>query len=509
MIKKAAKYSLPFTIALAVLALTVGVATFFKHVQEQRDEIQNTFKSRNEIVRKFIDLQLDRVNVMSNLMHRSYVSGYNADNRLAFEFHEYPEFNTWELTTRSLSMAGLLTGNTELPLTDDVSREVQAAISLDSQINATLKFDSDIVWIYYQSARNFIYLAPYVSSNKFHYSTNIYKQPYWLNSLPNVNKERRMIIADPYLDEAGKGWIVTFAEPVYYKDTFLGITALDLSVSILNKLIGVGHAAGKSLLLSENSKLITNQTGFNAENILGPLIKNKLIHWHDDKQGNLWLSNPVVKDELWLVHQVSKKELYLAAARESTATWLMILMLALVSSLGWKLKNALEEVTRITHIDPLTQALNRRGFYEQFTNVVALARRKSQSIAILIMDIDYFKKINDQYGHAVGDSVLKQLGTYLIACKRPTDLICRWGGEEFVIVIALDKNDKPLNAAERIREEAQRSKIDMTDTYITLSGGLVVLQEGEDIDSAIKRADLMLYQAKKNGRNQIVSDIGG
>ena len=506
MIRKAKKYSGPITIVLSVLALAVGIGTFIKHVQELRNEIENTFKSRSELVQKFIDLQRDRVTVMSSLMTQKYAADH-VDNDVAFEFHEYPQLKAWELTTRSLSTAGSITGNAQLPLSDDIRKEMHAALNLDPQINAAFKFDSDIAWIYYQSSNHFIYLAPHVSINQFHFTPHIYKQRYWLESLPEVNKERRMILAGPYRDEGGKGWVITFAEPVYYRDTFLGITALDLRVATLNKLIGVGHATGESMMISENSRLMADEHGFDSEQFLRPPVSNKLIDWHEDKHGNMWLSNPVVKDELWLVHRVTRSELYRAAARESTATWLMILMLGIVTGLGWKLKSALEEVTRITHIDPLTQALNRRGFYEQLETSLALARRNSLSVAVLIMDIDFFKKINDNYGHAVGDSVLKQLGAYLLGAKRPSDLVCRWGGEEFVIVMLLNKDDKPMNAAERMRQEAQRTRIDVADKSINLSGGLVIMQENEDIDSAIKRADLLLYNAKENGRNQIIANV--
>lgn len=505
MIKKAKKYSLPITIVLSLLALMVGVGTFIKHVEELRVEVENTFKARNKLVQKFIDLQRDRVSVMSNLMTGKYAENATG-NGVVFEFREYPELNVWELTTRSLSTAGSITGNTQLPLPDNVSKEIDAALSLDAQMNAALKFHADIAWIYYQSANNFVYLAPHAPVSQFHFTQQVYKQRYWLEALPGVNEERRMILAGPYQDEGGKGWIITFAEPVYYRDTFLGIAALDLRTDTLNKLIAVGHATGETMLISENSRLMAKEHGFGTEQFLRPPLSSKLIDWHKDKNGNMWLSTPVVKDELWMVHHITPSELYKAAARESMATWLMILMLGIVTTLGWKLKGALEEVTRITHIDPLTQALNRRGFYEKLEASLALARRNKLSVAVLIMDIDYFKKINDSYGHAVGDSVLKQLGSYLLAAKRPFDLVCRWGGEEFVVVMLLDKNDQAINAAERMRQEAQRTRIEVAYKTINMSGGLVMMQENEDIDKALSRADLLLYQAKESGRNRIVAD---
>lgn len=208
-----------------------------------------------------------------------------------------------------------------------------------------------------------------------------------------------------------------------------------------------------------------------------------------------------------MIHRVTLSELYQAAAHKSMATWLLMLLLGIVTFLLWKLKNTLDALSLITYTDPLTQTLNRRGFFVKLETLLAFAKRNNFPVAVLILDIDFFKKINDTYSHAVGDSVLSQLGTYLLGTKRTYDLVCRWGGEEFVVAILLDKEDKPIQAAERLRQQAHRIKIDGATETVKLSGGLVIMQENENIDNAIKRADTMLYKAKESGRNRIMTDI--
>ncbi len=122
------------------------------------------------------------------------------------------------------------------------------------------------------------------------------------------------------------------------------------------------------------------------------------------------------------------------------------------------------------------------------------------------MDIDHFKAVNDTYGHAIGDQVLRQAAHYMLKSARPFDLICRWGGEEFVVLMLLEDVDSATGVAERMRQQAQRARF-AEHRQVTLSGGLVLLNEGESLDMAIRRADALLYQAKQQGRNRIVSDL--
>lgn len=501
MVTKTNKYSIPVTVLLIFIALAVGIGTYLGRLREIRQQIDFTFSSRNDLVQNFINLQRDRVSVMGRLFADKYAR-ISAEEPFNFEIQLAPNKQYWLLVTPSYLSEGAVTGNASLPLSFEIKKEISAAFAIDPQIKAAFNFDPDIVWVYYQSANHFIYLAP-GPIDQFRFNTDIYKARYWLESLPEVNKARRMILAGPYKDSAGRGWVITFAEPVYYKDQFLGVTALDLSVDTLNNLIRTGSAAGESMLVSKHDRLMAAEHGslsaFDAS-----MPKDQLRSKHD---GYFFLSRPIVDDEIWLIHKVKISEIYLSAAKNSLGTWLIIVMLAIVVILGWKLKYALDEVTRITHIDPLTQTLNRRGFYAQFAVLTNIAKRRNFKIAILVLDIDHFKKINDVYGHHVGDQVLKTLGTRLMDATRPYDLVCRWGGEEFVIAILLEEHDHARQVADRIVAEAHKVEVESALQPITTSGGLVVIQKEESIAEAIQRADTLLYQAKNNGRNQLLADI--
>lgn len=492
---------------LSTLSLLAGTATFLHSLNMLRQEVENTFHSRAALIGTFVALHRDQVAVMRNLLVDNYrAPAVRAD--LPQRLRERPEYRVWELEDTQGQFAGRLSGNAALPLSEAQLLEVQAALTLDAQMRPALEFHEAVVWLYYLSASGFIYMAPDSPLGNFHFTPELYRRDYWRESAPALNPQRRMILDGPYQDAAGQGWIFTFAQPVYAGERFLGVVALDLRLDTLQQLVVLGEAAGETMLVSENAHLIARPGGFEPGTHLRPPLGDRPVDWHADEQGNHWLSAPVVADELWAVHRLEPHTLLWAAVRESAPTWLLILMLGLLCLFAWRLMGALAQMTRMTHVDPLTQTLNRRGFYEKAGVALALAARKRLVPAVLLMDIDHFKTINDSYGHAVGDSVLKQLGGHLRKACRPFDLVCRWGGEEFVIVLLLDAPAQARQSAERMREAAQRTRIQPGDRPVTLSGGLVLLGEGESLDQAIKRADQWLYSAKANGRNHIEHDPG-
>lgn len=226
----------------------------------------------------------------------------------------------------------------------------------------------------------------------------------------------------------------------------------------------------------------------------------------DSSSGVHWLGKPMLGGQLWLLHHISESQLHWLAIQQSSSTWMLIGLALLLYGLAWRLFFALRRMTRLMQTDPLTKTLNRRGFYDKAAGIQALGARQQGHLALLLMDIDHFKAVNDTYGHAVGDQVLRQAAHYMLKSARPFDLICRWGGEEFLVLMLLDEAESASSVAERMRQQAQRARF-AGDRQVTLSGGLVMLGTRESLDQAIRRADQLLYEAKQQGRNRIVSDL--
>ena len=160
---------------------------------------------------------------------------------------------------------------------------------------------------------------------------------------------------------------------------------------------------------------------------------------------------------------------------------------------------------REAQVDQLTGLKNRRGFYEYYIDKVENAESDRQ-IGIVICDIDFFKKVNDTYGHNAGDAVLIHVADILQSNLRSEDEVVRWGGEEFVFLLA-DKNlEETALFAEDVRKQVEASVCEYADLQIkiTMSFGVEELTRERTLDENIKRADDKLYIAKQSGRNKVV-----
>jgi diguanylate cyclase (GGDEF)-like protein len=154
-------------------------------------------------------------------------------------------------------------------------------------------------------------------------------------------------------------------------------------------------------------------------------------------------------------------------------------------------------------LDPLTCVLNRRGFADIYAKERAQLRRAARGMTLLSIDLDFFKQINDQYGHAMGDRVLVHVATTVGKTLRESDHMARFGGEEFVVLLPDTGVERAIGAAERIRVALRGPHPEGMPAY-TVSIGVACQQSAaEDLDGLLMRADAALYRAKANGRDRI------
>ena len=167
-----------------------------------------------------------------------------------------------------------------------------------------------------------------------------------------------------------------------------------------------------------------------------------------------------------------------------------------------------EELHRLATLDPLTECLNRRAFFDKFDGLFKYAVEENLQLSCLMLDIDHFKVINDTFGHAVGDLAIKEFANVIRANTRNDDLIGRYGGEEFCVVLPTLEFEKANLAAERLREAVENIEIESEEGPVkfTTSIGLSMLKDDVDSPSMlVSQADQALYSAKKNGRNRCIS----
>jgi diguanylate cyclase (GGDEF)-like protein len=206
------------------------------------------------------------------------------------------------------------------------------------------------------------------------------------------------------------------------------------------------------------------------------------------------------------LHELSAEVLSTLRAFNLAATFALLFYL---SNLYMRLVSKAEKQLRIlATTDPLTQLLNRRSFLEVADSELIQRKRHLAPLAFVLADIDHFKSINDQHGHAVGDAVLKAVSQVLSQAVREQDSVARWGGEEFLILMPNATLEAASMVAERLREKVSAVEVTVGSQTIKVSMtfGVSSHRLEEPVDGPVNRADNALYQGKARGRNQVVAE---
>ena len=173
------------------------------------------------------------------------------------------------------------------------------------------------------------------------------------------------------------------------------------------------------------------------------------------------------------------------------------------------LAEKLEQSQAQALVDPLTKVLNRAAYNMRIGQMVQEYKRYKEEWALLTLDIDHFKKFNDEFGHQLGDNVLKSVAGTVKNCIRVSDRVFRYGGEEFVVLLGRINSEIATHLAEKICQTVERSYFVHGDKKlkVTVSIGGAIIDADDDELSIFERADKAMYQAKNNGRNQVVMDL--
>lgn len=240
------------------------------------------------------------------------------------------------------------------------------------------------------------------------------------------------------------------------------------------------------------------------------LSKNVLSY--DPKLDNFSLTPTDKSDEVGVIHNAIISMVTKINSHAHTLDEINHSLEEKVKERTQELEEANKKLLLLSSIDPLTQISNRRHFESYLQEIWALCIRKNLSISIIMCDIDYFKNVNDKYGHQVGDEVLKGIAlTLKNSLRRSTDCIARYGGEEFVILMFDTEIDDAMKICKTMQQKSRN-----IDGYVfqniktepvTLSFGVstTVPNKDSDYENLIKSADKALYKAKEKGRNCIVS----
>ena len=197
--------------------------------------------------------------------------------------------------------------------------------------------------------------------------------------------------------------------------------------------------------------------------------------------------------------------LRVAPVKDSDGELVVAVEMCSDSSPRYEVRQRLEQLQKQALYDPLTGLANRRCVDIKLLSRLEEMNRYGWPFGVLFIDIDHFKRINDSFGHDIGDKVLVMVARTLLNTLRPFDILGRWGGEEFVAVVANVDEKKLASIADRLRLLVEQSSFTLRDETIavTVSIGATLAREGDSIGSLLKRADRLMFQSKKAGRNRI------
>jgi diguanylate cyclase (GGDEF)-like protein len=193
-------------------------------------------------------------------------------------------------------------------------------------------------------------------------------------------------------------------------------------------------------------------------------------------------------------HSVASLQLLIAIAVSS---------ILVIGTLLWQQQELLDAAVDEANHDQLTGLLNRRSVIPAMKRELARFERYRSPLSVIIFDIDLFKQVNDVYGHAEGDRVLRELAQLTVSDLRDSDLMARWGGEEFVVVLPGVGATQAASRAERLRAHVEETRLLGKNNELTISLGVAEAQPGYTIDDLVRAADSALYVAKEAGRNRV------
>ena len=346
----------------------------------------------------------------------------------------------------------------------------------------------------------------------------------WYFRVKDLHKDYETNV-DPDLANGDESTVFINYRVLDYSGNFIGATGVGLTLENVQEKINFYESKYNSKVYFTNSEGIVTLAGANASNLgesiqtssgIGQLAEQILVSttqkqrldYHSEEGARIQVNARFVEELNWhLILEYDESavvgplksilKVNLIAGGLATLIVLAIMLPALRSYLG-KLK-------KTASTDILTGLLNRQGLSALANNGFNSKAQDYHDSSVIYFDIDNFKSINDTYGHAAGDVVLRTVAKCARSVLREKDLIGRWGGEEFVVVLANSKIDYAKNIAERIRLAIAQHNYDSMDKPVTVSIGVTERFEYESLDQMLHHADTALYAAKNQGKNRVVT----
>ncbi|MEK1906713.1 MAG: sensor domain-containing diguanylate cyclase [Pseudomonas sp.] len=314
-----------------------------------------------------------------------------------------------------------------------------------------------------------------------------------------------------------------------YQGNFIGVTGVGLTVDAVVKLIDdyqqryersvyFVDQGGKVVLTGASGGPLGARAGQSLNDVPGlqgllhklPKPQSGSYEYQEHGRGH-FLNVRYIPELEWYLFVDKHEESALADIRHILYFNLLVCLLVSVIVLAvvyLATQRYQQHIAALATTDVLTGLSNRRGFNLLAQQAVLEAQRERSPLSALLIDLDHFKQLNDTHGHLAGDEVLRGFAKHLQSNLRQSDIICRWGGEEFILLLKDTGSSTARQLAEKIREQTENSRFPFAgvNLQVTTSIGLTELHDADSLDRLIARADHALYRAKQSGRNRVCEE---
>lgn len=522
------------SIFLMIIVISITVMYLGNYGVIVRD-FENSSHNMEVQINRYLELSRTFIDLMTTYGNEYFAQNKDIDSEL-YSLIAYDNNNeSFNLDavfgSRYENTVGNLTGTGRIPEKGINRDEMNLALKYNDFFNDFYERLEGVVWLYYISDNDFINVYPWISSKNFKYRDSLKEKDYYHMVIPQNDPQRRALWTSAHIDEAGKGSIVTLASPIYNSGNFMGAIALDIKTDYLSKIIDSDQHESYLVDMRYSILASSNNTEpgkaaidlYSFFDIGPPGVKKPLLSKpHRLHRENGYYVHTVEFDKVpWrLICMIPAGTVaYRAAISTIPVFFIGILLFITVYEFdkskraGILLKKSLEELKAYQSIienaakcDILTNTYNRRGLKEVFYERIKIYKENKIPISFIISDIDYFKQFNDIYGHAAGDKVLVKYSDIVRNNIGRDDILCRWGGEEFVMVLFGVKYDAAMSIAGQIREEIEAFVIEWENCQElkgTMTFGVAEYNYTDSIEECISKADGALYLGKNNGRNQV------
>ncbi len=518
-----------------LLIFLSNLITYQNKYDSLMNNIKNAAISKEAVLNRHIDLIRGYADIISVFGNSFFLGAGIKDSRYYNLLQYDTELDYYHMDaiagTRIEKTEGNLTGTGQIPAEGIQRDELYLALHFNNIFNKLYDKLPDILWLNYISENNFINRYPFVLSKDFRYTMKLKESSSYIKAVPENNKSRQSVWTPVYLNQAGTELIISYAVPIYNRNTFMGVVSFDFTNLRFSEMIDSNY---ESYLIDENDSVMASGHLHKLGKQVIPL--NKFLDISHDTVNTM---------KQMKVNEVKRiGNYYVYAIRLTNAPWRLfirvpawsILLQSLVTTLPimlicFFLLLALNEVEKrrkterllkdsITELksyqkllesaaemDFLTTTYNRRGFKEKLNENMIKNKSGQIPITILLGDIDYFKQYNDTYGHAAGDKVLIRAADIMKKNVKKNDIVCRWGGEEFLIMLLNKTYEEALEIAEKIRKEIETTVIKIEESVelkVTITIGVSEYDEEDGFDHCISKADRALYAGKELGKNRVM-----